>query len=511
MRSLLAGISALQRAPSALAPLTIEGLIFGALIVAGPVSARAAYIGATAAFPLDVYFDLKHALAFARSWPLFLGLVLVSLVVRAGVLGLTLWLAEDRQASLLKVWKDCARLAAIAIAILFPIAALFFVGTATRYAPFLWIAAPFGFAAAISLVRRAIRIGKRGPKSQTIGVPEAATYLSYAFLVMAAGATMSALGDQNRLLAGLFVACLGPMHAVFFVGWKEHVRLGTFPSGGGLPVAVTVVIVLALAVATVYDRYVRSAPPIARADAPGTLALLGGADSTSESGSLSEFDPRQVGYRTSRSIYLSYAGNGRPYFTNDTRGDLDQLARTISEELGSLDEPVRMLGHSQAALILDRLIKMDLELPQGAAVFAAPPPYPPDLTIPPPDQTGPGKVGGDVARAFAKLLDVVDAGYDIDADASPTNLEPAVVTQSSIPRLNIWALADAVWLDRDWRRPGEVNVATVTDHVGVTNNARAVAIVRSFFSGEPTVGDEASWRGALVSVVRYAFEPWRPI
>jgi hypothetical protein len=511
MRSLLAGISALQRAPAALAPLTIEGLILGALIVAGAIPARAAYIGATAAFPLDVYFDLKHALAFAHSWPFFLVLVFVSLVVRAGVLGATLWLAEDGRASLLEVWKDCARLAAIAIGILFPVAALFFVGTATRYAPFLWIAAPLGFAAAVSLVRRAVRIGTGEARSGTIGVPEAATFLSYAFLVMGAGATLSALGDKNRLLAALFVACLGPMHAVFLVGWKEHARLGTFPSGGGVPVAVTVVIVLAIAAATVYDRYVRSAPPVARAEAPGTLALLGGADSTSESGSLSEFDPRSVGYRRARSVYLSYAGNRRPYSAADTRGDLDQIAGTISEELGSLDEPVRMLGHSQAALILDRLIEKDLELPQGVVVFAAPPPYPPDLTIPPPDQTGPGRVGGDVARAFAKLLDVVDAGYDIDAGASPTNLEPVVVGQSRIPRLSIWALADAVWLDRDWRRPGEVNVVSVTDHVGVTNNARAIAIVSSFFNGNPVVGDEASWRGALVSVVRYAFEPWRPV
>ena len=511
MRSLLAGISALQRAPSALAPLTIEGLILGGLIVAGTVPARAAYIGATAAFPLDVYFDLKHALAFAQSWPLFLGLILVSLVVRAGVLGTTLWLAEDRRASLVEVWKDCARLAAIAVGILFPVAALFFVGTATRYAPFLWIAAPFGFGAAVSVVRRAIRIGTGEARSGTIGVPEAATFLSYAFLVMAAGATLSALGDRNRLLAALFVACLGPMHAVFLVGWKEHARVGTFPSGGALPVAVTVVIVLALAAATGYDRYVRSGPPVARADAPGILALLGGADSTSESGSLSEFDPRTVGYRSSRSVYLSYAGNGRPYSAADTRTDLDQIARTISNEVGSLDEPVRLLGHSQAALILDRLIEMDLELPQGAAVLAAPPPYPPDLTIPPPDETGPGRVGGDVARVFAKLLDVVDAGYDIDADASPTNLEPVVIRQSRITRLSIWALADAVWLDRDWRRPGEVNVVSVTDHVGVTNNGRAIAIVRSFFNGDPIVGDEASWRGALVSAVRYAFEPWRPI
>jgi hypothetical protein len=511
MRSLLSGIGALQRAPSALAPLTAEGLVYGVLMIVGLVPTRASYIGATAAFPLDLYFDLKHSLAFTSGWMPFLGIVVGSLAVRAGLLALTLWLAEDRRGSLLAVWKQCARLTAIGLVILFPVASLFLVGTAIRYAPFLWVAAPFGFAAAIWLVRRAVRIEVGESKPAAIGVPEAATFLSYACLVMAAGATLSALGDTNRLLAGLLVACLGPMHAVFLVGWREHVRKGTFPSGGGVPVAVTVVLVLGLAAATVYDRYIRSAPPIARADASGTLALLGGADSTSETGSLSEFDPRSVGYRMARTVNLSYSGKGRSYTVRDTREDLDQIAATISDELGSLAEPVRLLGHSQAALILDRLVKMNLALPQGAAVFAAPPRRPPDLSIPPPNNVGTGKVAGDVARALSVLLDVVGAGFDVDADASPTNLEPVSVSRTRLPRLSIWPLADAVWLDRDWRRPGEVNVVSVTDHVGVTNNARAIAAVRSFFNGEPVVGDEASWRGALVAIIRYAFEPWRPV
>jgi hypothetical protein len=511
MRSLLTGIGALQRAPLAMAPLALEGLIGGGLIIAGVMPARAAYIGATAAFPLDFYFDLKHSLAFASSWPAFLAIILGSLALRAGLLAVTLWLAEDMRGSLPAVWKRCLRLTAIGIVVLFPVAALFFVGTATRYAPFLWVAAPFGLMVAVFLVRRAIRIEVGETKPITIGIPEVATFLTYACLVMAAGATLSALGDRNRLLAGLFVACLGPMHAVFLVGWREHARMGTFPSGGGVPVAVTVVVVIGLAAATVYDRYIRSAPPVARADAPGTLAVLGGADSTSETGSLSAFDPRSVGYRSSKTVYVSYAGEGRAYSASDTRRDLDQIAKTISNELGTLDEPVRLLGHSQAALILDRLIDMNLELPQGAAVFAAPPPYPPDLAIPPPGADGPGKAGGDVARGLSVLLDVVGAGFDIDTAASPTNLEPVAVFQSRLPRLSIWALADAVWLDRDWRRPGEVNVVSVTDHVGVTNNARAIAVVRRFFNGEPVVGDEASWRGALVSIVRYAFEPWRPV
>jgi hypothetical protein len=74
----------------------------------------------------------------------------------------------------------------------------------------------------------------------------------------------------------------------------------------------------------------------------------------------------------------------------------------------------------------------------------------------------------------------------------------------------VWALGDSVWLDRDWRRPGELNVVSLSDHVGATNDGRALQTVRRFFEGRSIEGDHASWRGALVVILRYAFEPWRP-
>jgi hypothetical protein len=78
------------------------------------------------------------------------------------------------------------------------------------------------------------------------------------------------------------------------------------------------------------------------------------------------------------------------------------------------------------------------------------------------------------------------------------------------PRLAVWALGDSVWLQGDWRRAAEVNLVAMSDHVGATNDARAVSAARRFFSGGRVAQDSASWRGALAAALRYAFEPWRP-
>ncbi len=116
-----------------------------------------------------------------------------------------------------------------------------------------------------------------------------------------------------------------------------------------------------------------------------------------------------------------------------------------------------------------------------------------------------------MARQLAVVFDRIGAlTWSVDTPASPPRLEPVVVIDAPFPRLAVWALGDSVWLDRDWRRPGETNVVAITDHVGVANNGRALGLVEDFFARRPLNDDESSWRGALVSLLRYAFEPWRP-
>ncbi|MGH2821316.1 MAG: hypothetical protein ACRDJ5_11750, partial [Actinomycetota bacterium] len=94
--------------------------------------------------------------------------------------------------------------------------------------------------------------------------------------------------------------------------------------------------------------------------------------------------------------------------------------------------------------------------------------------------------------------------------ASPVRLDEVVVARAPTPRLAIWALGDSVWLEGDWRRPGERNVVVLTDHVGATSNARTLEASRAFLRGRLREDDSGSWRAAAVGVLRFAFEPWRP-
>lgn len=511
MRTLAAGTRALRRNPIAMLPLTLEGVIAGILIIAGVFPATAESAVAGAVFPLDLYFDLKQNLAFSHSWPMFVATLLFSALARGGVLASTLWLAEERRGAIAFPWGQALKVGALGIALLAPSAIFMYLGVVLRYAFFVWIGALTGLAAAVALVRRALAIDAGIGTPRGSGVPEAPAFLAYGYLLCAVGAAMASLGRISPVLAALLIMCLGPLHALFLMGWREHLRAETYPGGGSIAFAATTVSVLLFAGAVTYDRAIRDPSPAGTADASGTLLLLGGADSTSETGALTELDPRDVGFDRDAARILSYAATGDPYEGQDTRADLDEVAERIARQIDDSAGPRLLLGHSQAALILDRIIGDGLSAPDRSVVLAPPPPVPPSLRIPPPGRDGRGRVGGDVARGVARLLDLVSlAPFDVDAPASPTNLRPMVVIDKQVTRVAIWALGDSLWLDSDWRRPGEVNLVALTDHVGITNNTRALRATRAFLAGRRVEGDEVSWRGFLAAVVRYAFEPWRP-
>jgi hypothetical protein len=188
-----------------------------------------------------------------------------------------------------------------------------------------------------------------------------------------------------------------------------------------------------------------------------------------------------------------------------------ESARIISKQIATANRPRALLGHSQAALILDRILEFGLPRSEYAAMLAPPPPVPPDVEVPPADTDGEGRPGGDLARGVSWLLEKVGfEAFDVGAANSPAAIDPVVVGESPVPRLAVWALGDSVWLDRDWRRPGEINIVAITDHVGVTDNAYAIESAEKLFAGERVEDDETSWKGVAVGVLRYAFEPWRP-
>lgn len=511
VRTVAAGFKVLVRSPLAVVPLIVEGLAGALLIGFGLIPADGGSAPVTAAFPIDIYFDVKHALAYGSSWLSFAAAVSFGIAIRSGVLATTLWLAERRRTPLSVIWLRTATLAAIAAVAFLPAAGMYFIATAIRYAPFIWIAAACGLVACLELARRAATL-TLGPDAVATGkVPTLGQLLTYAYLLSAVAASMSVLSRISDWLVATLIFFLGPVHALFLLGWREQSRIGRDVSRGHLAVAATAVVAGGLLLASIYDRTFSTPGPPARPAHSGTLLLLGGVDSTSKTGALAKLDARAAGFPRSASEVLSYRGAGEPYNAADTHADLARVAERVAPQISEARPPRDLLTHSQAALVLDRLIVRNLQVPDAAVELAPPPPVPPELESPGPGQSGPGKVGGDVARAVAGLLDTAGlASFDIDAPVSPVHLRPVVAGGSSVSRLAVWALGDSVWLDGDWRRPGQVNVVALTDHVGVASNSTALRAARSWFAGRPVEADDASWRGMLVSVLRYTFEPWRP-
>jgi hypothetical protein len=410
------------------------------------------------------------------------------------------------------VWKRALKLSAVALPALFPAAAFMFVGTAIRYAPFVWVAAALGVFPALAFARRAARLDLGRGEPEGKGVPELPAYLAYGYSVALLAAAMSTLGALGPLAPAVLIALSGPFHALFLLGWRSNLVEEGYPGGGSAAFALTIVAIVGLAWMTVYDRYVRNPPPVGSVPTSGTLLILGGVDSTSDTGALSKLDPRDVGFSATDTEVMSYRGPNLRYSASDTRADLDDIALQVSRQVEQADPPRLMIGHSQAALIVDRLLDQGLTTPDASAELSAPPPLPPTLSIPPPGETGRGKPGGDVARGLAAVFDLVGLPvFDVDAPNSPVHLDAVVVLDPRTPRLAVWALGDSVWLQGDWRRPGERNVVALTDHVGTANDGRALFATSAFFAGRPVATDESSWRGFLVSVLRYSFEPWRPI
>lgn len=511
MRTLAAGSRALKRTPIAMLPMTLESLILGIAVAAGALPRGAESAAAGGVFPLGLYFDLKQALAFSFSWAAFAAVLILSVLARSAAVGFTLWLADGRRGPAARPWIRLVCLAAIAIPSLAPAAVLMYLGVAVRYAPFIWLGAAAGLFPVVSLMRRALEVdaGIGSPRGE--GVPETPALLAYAYLLCTIGAAMSPLARVSALLPGLLIACLGPLHALVLLGWREHRRAETYPGGGTLSFAATVVALILFVGAVTYDRAIRDPSPRSVATAPGSLLLVGGVDSTSETGALAEVDPRDIGFPRGAATILSYRGAGEDYKAADTRVSLTAVAEAVARQVESAESPRLLLGHSQAALVLDRIITRGLPAPDRSVVLAAPPPVPPPFDIPEPGEPGRGRVAGYVARAAARLLELVGLpAFDVDAPASPTNLDPVLVIDKEVSRVSVWALGDSVWLDSDWRRPGEINVVALTDHVGVTNNARALDATRQFLNGSEVDDDEVSVRAFLATVLRYAFEPWRP-
>ena len=496
--------------PLAALPLTVEGLLFAVLLLLDVLPASGVVAPAAAAWPFDLYFDLKQSVAFASSWPNF-GITVVALVlVRSALLGLTAAFADGPNASVVRAFRSALLLGLGGVVLLLPVAALYFIAVAIRYAPFALIAGGLGLVIGWRLCRRGVGLDT-GVVAGGGPVPEFSSFLLYAIGLMGLGAALTSLSDRSTVLAALLVACAGPLHAMVWLGWHRRATDGVTSSEGRLVASLAFFLFLSFFLASGIDRNLREYD-VVPADYEGSLLLLGGVDSTSKTGALADLDPGALGYQRAQTELLSYAQDGDRYVASDTRGNLDRISIRVAELIAeSRDEPVVLLGHSQASLILDRILDGGQAAPDAAAVISPSPSRPPSVDLPPPGQDGEGRVGGDLARSFAELLDLANlTTYDVDAPASPTNVERVEVADGDTPRLSLWALGDSILLETDWRRDGEVNLVVFSDHVGATRNPRALESARLFLQGEDVAADDTSWRSILVNVFRYAFEPWRP-
>jgi hypothetical protein len=334
--------------------------------------------------------------------------------------------------------------------------------------------------------------------------------LLYAYVLSAGAAALSRLAALSPWLAGALVCLFGVVNAASFLGCAEHARRGMPSRDGRIALALTILGIVWLVGLSIHDRNLARLEPVVSSKR-GALLLLGGVDSTSGSGALVDLDPRVLGFPPAASKLLSYRGPGEPYRAVDTHADLAGVARRVAQQLQGVGRPRDLLGHSQAAVIVDHILGEGLSAPDASAVISPAPRLPPPVGVPEPGHDGRGRVGGDVARALSGGLAFVGfASLHLDAPASPTNLSPVPPASGPSRRLALWALGDSVLLDTDWRRPGERNVVVLSDHVGAVLNARALDAAARWFQRRPVESDESSWRSWLVDVYRYAFEPWRP-
>ncbi len=508
MRTLRAGVTSIRRTPLALLPLGLEAVAGAWLIGLGVFPTGAASAASTAAFPSDVFFDVKQTIAYASSWVWVVLALALSVVVRGTVLAATLYLSDGprRGASLPRYLLVAGRLAAVAAAASIPSAALYYAGVALRYAPLIAVAAALGVPVAAALAVRAANALVEGVGSRAPGLWG---YLGYGYVVCLLGAALSALAAIGAWLAALLVVIVAPLHAAALLGWREHARHGTEALPSTTVAVITLAAIVGLGGMAVSRRFATT-PPVAEVHPHRTLLLLGGWDSTSRSGDLFQLHLSELGFDRRHARVLSYRGPGKRYHRRDTHGPLGPVARRVARQIARVKRPV-VLADGQGGWIVDRILERGLHAPRRAATMASLPDTRPPLSAPRPGHHGPGEAGADLTRIVEWVMSEAGLAHlDIDAPAAPVHLRPVEPPTGPPARLVIFSVDDAAWLTGDWRRPGATNLVSLADHSGVPADPYAVHAAGSFLRGHRVASDASSWRSVLVEVIAYAFAPWRP-
>jgi hypothetical protein len=183
VQTLKAGTRAVFERPLAALPLTVEGFLLAALLLLDRVPANATVAPAAAAWPFDLYFDLKQTVSYSSGWVTF-GLTLAVLILfRSTLLALTAALADGPDASIRRALRGAVGLGLFGVLLLLPVAVMYFAAVAIRYAPFAWVAGGLGLVVSWRLCRRGVGLDA-GVAATGVPVPELSSFVLYAVALM---------------------------------------------------------------------------------------------------------------------------------------------------------------------------------------------------------------------------------------------------------------------------------------------------------------------------------------
>jgi hypothetical protein len=385
-------------------PLALLTVVVTVLVAIGVLPEWPGIVQTVGLAPLDVNTDLRMLFVGAPSYPIFVGLLVVSLAIRSVVLA-----AMMGRLSWSGVWF-ALRFYLVTLPLGILSAAAFFASPATLFYLLFWIgfvlllvqmclfaAAPWAseprlWTSFTSQARRGFRLG---------------TVAAYLLLATILGAAADAGG---HVVTTMLVPVSGAL--TYATVWV----LAVDPNWRWLRIGRRSLALCAYLALYALVLVVVTGPPgpvPAGDDVPsrqGSLLLMSGVDSSSGSGAILEIDPRALGYSCDQTYYYSYAGpgdgqpqndaqcpirTGAPYEPRHTFDTTPVLVQHFVDQVEAVPEPVTVATHSQGVWIVWEALAE--HGPMGVTDLVLIGPFPDNpVSYPPFRGHEPGRVGTDV-------------------------------------------------------------------------------------------------------------------
>ena len=423
--------------------------------------------------PLDLAADLRLALARAPSYPVFLAGLGLSLAVRITVLALLLGGPRAPR------WRLATGLYAAALLPALLAAQVDFVARTALYSRA--FGASLAVLAVLVLVLGAApwtgadQLGAALRRSVASGL-RVADLAAYLVLLLALGTVAEWLGTAWAAVVAVPVSGLLTLLAARRLSAAGPLRPWRY-------LLVTVAVGVAIAALVVVSR----GTPWMTSDAErdGAALIMSGINSASGEGAIFELEPERVGYVCEQMFYYSYAGTGdgqpqgdaacpirtgAPYDPEDTQRPFDEQVELLAAQADRLPEPVVVFAHSQAAWVAWEAAAAGV-LPQDTSLVLVGP-FPSSPTgFPPPDDVGPGRVGGELFRLLEPVPELVDFDFEVDAPLTHELLArpdaASEVFSRSLPEdveaLAVTASSDLALMPDGWRIEQATNVCPVRE------------------------------------------------